>query len=257
MFASPPPFVDGLLALPLPLLAAVVMVFWALLTWTVHCAVPRLCGRDGARLGRFEPEVAAQLGLVFGLLLSFNAVTVWEQSTAARDAVLAEASGLREVAELLPDLRPEQQPAAFENLTMYLRHLIETEWHQLQTGDVRLDKPAALQALAAVARTSGNEDLHHAVADAAKARQDRIRIATRRMLPARWTVVIILAALTIVAVGFVHAEHTRARAIALGMVAFGIASCFIVLFAHMRPFLGTLALQPTELYELLVELVTP
>lgn len=257
MLASPPAFVDGLLALPLALLAALVLGFWALLTWAVHWFVPRIGGPDGARLGRFEPEVAAQLGLVFGLLLSFNAVTVWEQSAAARDAVLAEASGLREVAELVAELPAEQRLSARGSLRAYLSHLIEAEWPQLRTADVRLDKPAALKSLAAIARTSGNDDLHDAVTDAVKAREDRIRVATRRMLPARWTVVIILAALTIVAVGFVHAEHARARAIALGMVAFGIASCFIVLLAHIRPFVGVLALQPTELYELLVELVTP
>jgi CHASE2 domain-containing sensor protein len=74
------------------------------------------------------------------------------------------------------------------------------------------------------------------------------------MLPARWSLVVVLGALTVLAVGLVHAEHRRARAIAVGLVSFGIACCFLVLFLHARPFLGVLALNPTELSALVAEL---
>jgi hypothetical protein len=74
------------------------------------------------------------------------------------------------------------------------------------------------------------------------------------MLPARWSIVIILGVLTILAIGLIHAEHPRSRAIAVGMVAFGIGSCFVVLLAQARPFLGTLALQPKELRALAAEI---
>jgi len=251
----PPRFIESFLALPLPILALLVLLAWGLIAVLVHrFLVPRLAGHDGSAMGKFEAEVAAQVGIVLGLLLSFNAVTVWEHSGAARDATLAEASALREVHDLLPEMPPDQQPALREALRRYVTYVIHDEWPQLATGSPSLEKPASLRALTRLGRTTGDEDLHDAVDAAVDARDDRIRIATSRMLPARWSIVIILGVLTILAIGLIHAEHPRSRAIAVGMVAFGIGSCFVVLLAQARPFLGTLALRPTELTALTAEM---
>ena len=254
---SPPRFVELFLGLSLPMLALIVLAFWGLIAIAVHrVIVPRIAGSDGHKLGKFEAEVASQLGIVLGLLLSFNAVTVWEQSGAARDATLAEASALREVHELSPELSPGQQPPLRSALARYLAHLIEDEWPQLGSGHLPLDKPSALRELARLGRSDGVDDLHDAIAAAAKAREDRIRIASSRMLPARWTIVIILGALALLAIGLVHSEHRRARAVAIGMVSFAIAACFIVLLVQVRPVLGSLALHPVELRTLAAEVVT-
>lgn len=245
---APPIFVEKLLALPLPLMGALVLGVWALIATLVHrVLVPWIAGHDGSKIGRFEAEVASQLGIVLGLLLSFNAVTVWEQSGAAREATLAEASALREVHELLPDLPADQQEPLRGSLAAYLDYVIHDEWPRLGTENPGLNKPDSLRTLARLGRASGNDDLHDAVADAVKARDDRIRIATSRMLPARWGIVGVLGTLALLSVGLIHADNRRARAVAVGMVAFAIASCFLVLMAQTRPFLGSLALKPTEL----------
>jgi hypothetical protein len=248
---KPPPFIDAFLDLPVPLLALGVMAVWAVVGVIVHrVLVPRIAGRDGRSIGKFEAEVASQLGLVLGLLLSFNAVTVWEQSGAARDATIAEASALREVHELTAELPEEEASALRGVLQRYLEHLIYDEWPELGTGSPALDKPVQLRELARLSRASGNQDLHDAVAKAVSSRDDRIRIATSRMLPARWGIVIVLGALALLSVGLIHAEHRRARAIAVGMVTFAIGACFVVLMVQARPFLGALALKPTELASL-------
>lgn len=252
---APPRFVEALLTLPLPLLGVVVGGVWTLLAMLVHrVLVPRIAGSDGRRLGKFEAEVASQLGIVLGLLLSFNAVTVWEQSSAARDATLAEASALREAHEVLPEIAADAQPALRDALESYLSYLIDDEWPRLGADAPALDKPVPLRQLSRLSRAAGDADLHDAVAAAVAARDDRIRIATSRMLPARWSIVVVLGVLALLAIGLVHAEHRRARAVAIGMVTFAIASCFVVLMAQTRPFLGTLALRPTELASLRAEL---
>lgn len=251
----PPQFVESLLSLPVPLLALIVMLAWGGMALLVHrILVPRIAGADGSRIGRFEAEVASQLGIVLGLLLSFNAVTVWEQSGAARDATLAEASALRNVADLLPELPPETSGQVHMQLRLYLSYLIGVEWPLLGRGTLTPQKPSPLRELVHISRHSGDADLHEAIADAAKAREERIRVSKARMLPARWTIVIILGVLALLAVGLIHAENRRARAVAVGMVAFAIASCFIVLMVQARPFLGALALQPVELESLNSEL---
>jgi len=258
MFTNPPPFFDWLLSLPLIQLGSLVIAVWVGAALLIDKAiVPWVAGSDGRKLGKFEPEVAAQLGLVFGLLLSFNAVTVWEQSSDARDAVMAEASALREIADLSSQLSTERRRDVSVQLQSYLRYLIQTEWPRLATGRVQLDRPLPLRTLAGVVRAGSSEELHASVAAAISAREARIRIATYRMLPARWSLVVVLGALTVLAVGLVHADHPRARAIALGMVSFGIACCFLVLFVHARPFLGVLALKPAELSQLAGELANP
>lgn len=257
MITAPPAFVEKLLALPLPVMAVLVMAVWGVIAVLVHgVLVPRIAGPDGARIGRFEAEVAAQLGIILGLLLSFNAVTVWEQSGAARDAVLAEASALREVHELQPDLPQEQRDAVRRSLGAYLGYVIGDEWPRLGTDNPGLNKPESLRTLARLGRSLGNDDLHDSVAAAIKARDDRIRIATSRMLPARWGIVGVLGTLALLAVGLIHAENRRARAVAVGMVAFAIAACFLVLMAQTRPFLGPLALRPVELEQLAATIAT-
>ena len=254
MLTQPPSFVDWMLGLPVFPLGAVVIGVWLGVALLVDLAiVPWLGGPGGRKLGRFEPEVASQLGLVFGLLLSFNAVTIWEQSSSAREAVLAEASALREIADLSSELSTDRRRDVNLQLQAYLRHLIQSEWPRLASGNVALDRPLPLRALSSVIR-SNNEELRGALASAMEARETRIRIASYRMLPARWSLVVVLGALTVLAVGLVHAEYRRARAIAVGLVSFGIACCFLVLFLHARPFLGVLALRPSELSALAAEL---
>src|SRR5262249_46533105 len=120
-------------------------------------------------------------------------------------------------------------------------------WPRLGSGPIGLDKPESLRTLAQLGRASKEQDLHDAIAAAVKARDDRIRIATSRMLPARWGIVVVLGTLTLLAIGLVHAENRRARAVAIGMVSFAIASCFLVLAVQTRPFLGALAIKPTEI----------
>jgi hypothetical protein len=251
----PPHFVEAFLDLPVPLLALIVVLIWAGVALLVHrVLVPRIAGEDGSRMGRFEAVVASQLGIVLGLLLSFNAVTVWEQSGAARDATLAEASALRNVADLLPELPPETSRQLHTQLRLYVAYLMGVEWRLLGRGNLSPQKPPPLRELIHIGRTSGDADLHDAINAAAAAREDRIRVAKARMLPARWTIVIILGALALLAIGLIHAENRRARAVAVGMVAFAIASCFVVLLVQARPFLGALALEPVELQALASEL---
>ena len=63
-----------------------------------------------------------------------------------------------------------------------------------------------------------------------------------------------LAILTLLGVGLIHAESRRARRMALGIVAVGISCCFVVLFAYTRPYLGQFAVEPDELKSLAADL---
>jgi hypothetical protein len=243
--------VDAFLSLPLWQICLVVFGAWALVALLAHLViVPLIAGREGKKLGSFEAEVVALIALAFGLLISFNAVTVWQTGDQARDAVIREVAALEDAAyevDVLPSPEREQARAA---LLAYVGYVLNTEWPLLSSGSARTERPAQLITLLSYGRPSGRDDLHSAVGAATVARMDRIRMSLYRMSRARWAVVNLLAVLLIVAMGLLHAEHRRGRAVALSFVALSVAVCFVILFAHGRPFIGQNALQPTEMREL-------
>jgi hypothetical protein len=221
---------------------------FALLTHRV--LVPWIAGPDGSRLGGFEAEVVALIGLAFGLLISFNAVTVWQTVDVARDAVIREVAALEDAVYEIDLLPPPERQRGRATLAAYLDYLVTREWPLLASGGAQSERPPALLDLLAVGRGEGRDDLHDALRHATEARMDRIRLSLYRMSRARWSVVVWLAVLLIVAMGLLHAAHRRGRAVALTFVAVAIGVCFIILFAHGRPFVGPNALQPTELQAL-------
>lgn len=243
--------IDAFLSLPLWQITLIVFAAWGVVALLTHFViVPLLAGRDGQKLGSFEAEVVALIALAFGLLISFNAVTVWQTGDQARDAVVREVAALEDAAyeiDVLPSPEREQARGA---LLAYVDYVLDKEWPLLSRGDARTERPDELQALLAYGRPSGRDDLHSAVGAATVARMDRIRLSLYRMSRARWAVVNLLAVLLIVAMGLLHAEHRRGRAVALSFVALSIGVCFVILFAHGRPFIGQNAIQPTEMREL-------
>lgn len=240
--------IDAFLAWPLWRISLVVSAVWGAIALLTHFVlVPALAGRDGRKLGAFEAEVVALIALAFGLLISFNAVTVWETSDMARDAVLREVAALEDAAYEVDALPEPERGQARAALGAYMRHVLDAEWPRLAAGQARSERPPALLSLIALGRADGRADLHDAIDVATEARMERIRMSLYRMSRARWTVVNLLGVLLIVAMGLLHAEHRRGRAIALAFVAIAISVCFVILFAHGRPFIGQNAIQPTEL----------
>ncbi len=258
MFPNPPSFLDWLLGLPLIPLAAWVIGIWSGVALLVDKAIlPWAAGPEGRKLGACKPDVAGLSGLLFALLLSANGVTVWEQYRTSAEAVRTEASALREIADLSSELSTERRRDVKVQLLSYLHYLIQTEWSRLGTGNVSLERPLPLRALARVVRAGSNDELQAAVSTAISARETRVRMATDSTLPSRWSLVALFGALTITAAGLAHAQHPRARGIALAMLSVGIACCFLVLLTHARPFLGVAALKPSELVRLAAELSPP
>jgi hypothetical protein len=228
-----------------------VFAAWGLVAVVTHrVLVPLIAGREGKRLGSFEAEVVSLIGLAFGLLISFNAVTVWETGDAARDAVIREVAALEDAGYEIDVLPSPEREQAHVALSAWVEHVLAEEWPLLSTGKARTERPDLLQALLAFGRPAGRDDLHQAMNTATEARMDRIRMSLYRMSRARWGVVVLLGLLLIVAMGLLHAEHSRGRAVALTFVSMSIAVCFVILFAHGRPFIGQNAIQPTEMREL-------
>jgi len=247
--------IDAFLAIPTPLIVLSVLLFWGLIAYVVHTlVVPALCGKEGGKLGKFEAEVTSQIALAFGLLISFNAVWLWDRSERVRGAIYDEAAALSRIVDDAEDLAADGTPelvvrrdAICHAVKTYAEFLIEKEWPTLCEGTTDRARPAALSALRATLRVSGDETMRDAMLQAESARDLRIRDGLQHMQPPRWGVVFLLAVLLLISIGALHGEAPRGRKLALTLVTLAVAFCFAVLFVSARPFVGTYALQPDEL----------
>ena len=259
MITRLPAFFDNLLALPMPLMVLFLLSYWGGLAYVVHrWLVPWIAGRTGQKLGRFEAEVPAQIGLAFGLLISFIAIPVWEQHSLAEETARTEAAAYREMAESIEDAPPAQGASLHAALRDAVGFTVDEEWPQLAhllTPRVTAAPIRELRtAIHALPEGALQTELHDLYKQAATARETRLRIAATRPPPARWGIVGILAILTLLGVGLIHAESRRARRMALGMVSVGISCCFVVLFAYTRPYIGQFAVKPVDLQDLVADL---
>ena len=259
MITRLPAFFDNLLALPMPLMVLFLLAYWGGLAYVVHrWLVPWIAGRSGQKLGRMEAEVPAQIGLAFGLLISFIAIPVWEQHSLAEESARTEAVAYREMAEAIEDAPPAEAAGLHDALRQAVAFTVDEEWPQLAhllTPRVAAGPIRELRgAIHALPEGPFHTELHDLYKQAATARETRLRIAATRPPPARWGIVGILAILTLLGVGLIHAESRRARRMALGMVSVGISCCFVVLFAYTRPYIGQFAVKPVDLQDLVADL---
>lgn len=259
MLTRLPACLDGFLALPMPLMVLCLGAYWGVLACVVHrWLVPWIAGRHGQKLGRMEAEVPAQIGLAFGLMISFIAIPVWEQHSLAEESARTEAAAYREMAESLDDAAAAEAAGLRTALRHAVGFIVDEEWPQLPhllTPRVAAAPLRELRAaIHALPQGPFQTELHDLYKQVATSRETRLRIAATRPPPARWGIVGMLAILTLLGVGLIHAESRRARRMALGMVAVGISCCFVVLFAYTRPYLGQFAVQPVDLQDLIADL---
>ena len=89
---------DWLLNLPIPWMALVIFVAIYLLAAAIYLTVIRLAVGDRARAFKaFSPGMLPPLGIIFGLLVGFVAVQVWNDFDRGKIAVASEASALRAI----------------------------------------------------------------------------------------------------------------------------------------------------------------
>lgn len=247
-----PAFFDHLLALPMPFVIAILLAYWGLLAVLVHrVLVPWIAGRNGHKLGKLEAEVPAQIGLAFGLLISFIAIPVWDQHSRAEEAARTEAAMYREMLQAAADCDEADRALITGAVGSCVRFIAFDEWPQMG----RLESPRVAapplrdlrSAIHALPDGSCRTELKDLLRQATEARETRLRIAATRPPPTRWTIVGVLGMLTLLGVGLIHADCYRARRVALSMVAVGIACCFVILFAYTRPYLGQFAVKPVDL----------
>ncbi len=148
--------------------------------------------------------------------------------------------------------------------TLMRRHIDEAvneEWPAMARQDATLSVvPASLAqalqlALALKPHSEGQKvaqrEIVAALETALDARRQRIIVSESRITWAKWAGVVLLAALTLLAIAFVHSDNRVATAITMGIFASAVAVCFLLIVSQDRPFAGPFAVKPDALVQVM------
>src|SRR5262245_19842049 len=254
-----PPVENWLLGLSVPWLALVVFAVTALITAGIYATVMALAA-DERRRSAFKsvsPGMLPPLGLVFGLVVGFIAAQVWSDAGTAQQAVNREASALR-AANLLADRFPDARAAQIH--TLVRRHIetaVTEEWPAMadQRETLTVVPPAlgdALEVALALDPSSDGQviaqrELVSSLESALDARRQRIIVSRSSVNWVKWTRVILLAALTLLAIAFVHSENRMTAALAMSVFAAAFVVVVVMIAAQDGPFRGQLGVKATPL----------
>jgi Protein of unknown function (DUF4239) len=253
--------VDWLLGLSVVWLALLVLAATALVTGAIYFVVIALASdpRRRAAFKAVSPGMLPPLGIVFALVVGFLVAQVWSDSSQAQQAVNREASALRTV-DLLIDRFPGTPEVRMHALVR--RHIevaVRREWPAMAKQHASLTVvPTSLAAaleLALALRTANDgqavaqREIVSALENALDARRQRIIVSQSRVNWVKWTGVVLLAAIALVAIAFVHSENRVTAALAMGVFAASVAVVLVMIAVQDRPFAGQFGVKPDPLVQ--------
>ena len=143
----------------------------------------------------------------------------------------------------------------------HIKEAVNEEWPAMASQHATLTAvPASLAealrlALALKPRSEGQKvaqrEMVVALETALDARRERIIVSESRVNWAKWTGVVLLAVLTLLAIAFVHSEKRATTAIAMGIFASAVAVCLLMIASQDRPFAGPFAVKPDPLVQVM------
>jgi hypothetical protein len=208
---------------------------------------------------------AGVLAVLFALLTGFLANDIWERERQAERAVLAERDGLMAAHELSAAIAADMT-ALRDALRAYVRVVVAEEWPLMEEGGRSAAADDALDALlrevakpgtAAAAGQVVHGALLNSLLQVRRARDDRLLLSGDQADQTKWAAVLILALLTLIALGIVHLERPRAQLAALVLFAVATAATLGLVAVRERPFAGAERVLPTPLEEVLATVTAP
>lgn len=196
------------------------------------------------------------ISVLLALLTGFVANDAWERQRQASRVVQSERANTRAIYDL-SIATVSDMSGIRASLTDYLDAVIGDEWPAMaETGHASQRAGAALgrllQAVAdpkvgAEAGVAAQSTLLEAVMSLRSARGERLALADAQGDETKWLTLLVLAALTLVALALIHLEKPRAQATVLLLFATAMISTLGLIALHERPFDGPMALKPDAL----------
>jgi hypothetical protein len=239
-------------------LAVLAVVF--VLAAAIYLLVMRLAtGERGRAFAQVSPGMLPPLGIIFGLLVGFLAVQVWNDAEEARRAVDREASALRSAVLLSQRFPGAPEERIRELVRRHVQHAAAEEWPAMAEQRATLTAvPTALGASLQVAlalqpKNEGQQvaqrELVASLETALDARRERIIVSESSVNWVKWSGVVFLAVLTLLAIALVHSENRLTTALAMAIFASAAAASITIIAAQERPFSGQFRVKPDALLQ--------
>jgi hypothetical protein len=204
------------------------------------------------------------LAVLFGLFVAFAASQVWTDNDRANASVDREASALRSVVLLATAFPGEPETRLRSLIRSYIGDAVAQEWPMMAHGTATLQVTPyalaeALQLTLAVTPSSQGQqtaqrEITTALENALDARWQRIISSQSEVNWVKWLCLWLLAVCALLGIAMVHSDDRLTSAIALGLFGIGVATSFLLILAHDRPFVGELSIRPNSLLQVMPEL---
>lgn len=196
------------------------------------------------------------VAIIFGLFAALLANDAWQKDNRARAAVQAEADALHFIAHLsratgiqdavLPDLRAYIAAASAED--PYSANIETSRGVTGQAFQKILTTIVGAPGIEPIVRDS----LLAGARDLLRAHDDRLHLATDEAALLKWLSIIVLGAITQIALLLVHVTNRRAHRIAVGLFTVAFGFCLVVVAIFDTPFETVLADQPRKTLSLVL-----
>ena len=238
---------------------AVAIIYWTVLRLAV--------GERARAFKALSPGMLPPLGIIFGLLVGFVAVQVWNDFDRAKAAVVNEASALRSIVLLATNLSPEEEKELRGLVSRHIEKCVNEEWPAMSEQRATLILPPAqmveaLQRVLAYAPSNDGQrnaqrEIVSALKDAMDARRQRIVVSQSSVNSVKWTGLLLQALITLIAIAMVHSDNRSACAIALALFSTGVALSLLLIAAFNRPFTGEISVRPDILQQVMPDEAKP
>lgn len=258
---------DWFFGLPVFAMALAVFAVTYLLAAIIFVVVTRLAVGDRVKIFKaLTPAMLSPLGAVFALLLVFSAEPVWTNYNHAKQAIAAEASGLRDALILAKNLPADTQTHLYGLIGAYVGMATKNEWPAMASNRIQLlthtvcgcseELVVALQYMRGLKpQDEGQRVTQRDIVDALQkvrtARRERILISEDEEGDLRFAGLIVIGLCLLTWIALVHSDNRRACAIALALFATVIAMSSLLIVSYTNPFSGGHALSPRILEEIM------
>lgn len=203
------------------------------------------------------------LGVIYGILLSFAVIVVWEQYDEAKATVEQEATQIGDLAHLAKGFPAADRDRILSMLVKYTKIVIEDEWVALAR---RTYSPQARKAIdeiwsqyLLIEPKTEREKLVYAESLAnlnrlCESRRDRLYASTERMPAVMWVLLCGGGIITLLFTYFFGVESLTSQALMTAGLTIIIALVLVLIFGLNQPFDGMLKIHPTPFRETLVRI---
>ena len=200
--------------------------------------------------------LAAAVAAIFSLASSSDA-------DRASSAVNHEASLLRAVVLLAGGFPGETETRLRELVRLYIEDAVTNEWPAMaaQHATLTLAPPRMAEALRLAitlspqgdGQVTAQREMIASIQTALDARRQRIILSRSSIDWVKWTVLLVLAGLTLITIGIIHSDNPATNRIIMTIFATAVGVSVVLIASHSGPFSGEISVPPTALLQVMPE----